>query len=207
MTCFEIATAKEYFYNKDYKKALDIFLKTNNNYEAGLCYLLLKDEKKAKSFWLKEKKSSMACAFGLCILDFIHLKENKNAKFFQTRAFLEVYLNLFLENNLIEWAQNLISCCEYLYMANPETYKFIARSLFANGYFDLAITFCKKSLRLFYSDPEAFLILSQCQYLTGDLAEAIDSINRILNMVDDYYPAIIFRQILLEESEKKRQQN
>ena len=35
--------------------------------------------------------------------------------------------------------------CDTLYQYNPESYKFIARVLFANGYFDVAITFCKKS--------------------------------------------------------------
>ena len=76
--------------------------------------------------------------------------------------------------------------------------------MFSNGYFDLAITFCKKTLDLFYSDPEAFLILSQCQFLKGDLGEALDSINRTLAMVDDYYPAILFQKIIREEIENKR---
>ena len=111
-----------------------------------------------------------------------------------------------MENDLIEWAQNLISSCNTLYQSNPETYKFIARALFSIGYIDVAITFCNKTLRLFYSDPEAFLILSQCYYLKNDLGEALDCVNKVLAMVDDYYPAKIFRRILkkdIEELHKK----
>lgn len=197
-------SAKVFFYNKQYKEALNLFMKENNCYASGLCCLLLKDEKNAKKFWDLNKKNCPACDWGLIVLDFIHLKLDKQPKFFQTRAFLEVYLNLFIENGFIEWSENLIGCCDKLYRSNPESYKFIARALYSNGYFDLAITFCKKSLRLFYADPEAFLILSQCQYLLGDLAEAMDSINRVLSMVDDYYPAILFRGILKEEITKKR---
>ncbi len=199
--------AKQHFYNKEYKKALEIFSKKNKYYEAGLCSLLLKDESSAREFWNKKSKNCPACAWGLCILGYINLKNERNATFFQTRAFLEVYLNLFLENDLIQWAQNLVSCCDVLYRANPEAYKFIARALYANGYFELAITFCKKSLRLFYADPEALLILSQCQYLLKNRPDALDSVNRVLCMVPTYYPAKIFRNILMEEIENEKSGN
>ncbi len=202
-----IDLAKEHFYKKNYKEALNIFLKEKSYYEAGLCSLLLKDEKSAEKYWKMNSKNSRASAWGLCILEYIKLKEPKNKPcFFQTRAFLEVYINLFLENDLIEWAQNLISACDILYRANPESYKFIARALYANGYFDVAIIFCKKSLRLFYADPEAFLILSQCHYLMNNLPEALDCVNRVVDMVDDYYPAIVFRKILKDEIQKRKSQ-
>ncbi len=195
--------AKQHFYKGEYKEALEIFSKKNKYYEAGLCSLLLKDEKKAREYWQQNERRCPACAWGLCVLGYINLKAEKIATFFQTRAFLEVYLNLFLENELIEWSQNLVSSCDILYRSNPEAYKFIARALYANGYFELAITFCQKSLRLFYADPEALLILSQCQYLLKNRPEALDSVNRVLNMVPDYYPAKIFRSILMEEIENK----
>ena len=113
--------------------------------------------------------------------------------------------NLLLENELIEWAQNLIASSDLLHQSNPESYKFIARALFANGYFELAIVFCKRSLKLFYCDPEAFLILSQCHYLLGDLGEALDCINRVNDIIDDYFPAIIFDKILRDEIKKKNE--
>ncbi|MBE7707114.1 MAG: tetratricopeptide repeat protein [Cyanobacteria bacterium SIG27] len=200
----QINKAKEYFNNKQYDKALEIFVSKEENYYAGLCCLLLKDENKAKEFWKKNYKSSRASLWGLIILDLIHLKNPRiKPSFFQTRAYLEIYLNLFIENNYIEWAQNLVSCCDILYQSNPESYKFIARALFANGYFELAITFCKKTLKLFYCDPEALLILSQCYFLLGNLGEALDCVVRINDMVNDYFPSIIFEKILREEIKKK----
>ena len=199
----DLKSANDYFYNKDYKTALKLFLKSENYYGAGLCSLLLCNTKRAKIFW-SINKNCPASKWGLVMLDFIQLKKNKIPTFFQTRAQLEIYLSLFIENNLIEWAQNLISCCDVLFRANPESYKFIARALYANGYFKLAINFCKKSLRYFYSDPEAFLIMSQCQFLLSDIAEALDSINRTLAIVPMYYPAKLFKKILLEEIENKR---
>lgn len=205
MTCL-ISNAKKYFYAKKYQKALELFDLKNDYYSAGLCCLLLKDEEKAKKYWKKSASINPASQWGLNVLDLIHLKKPKHKlSFFQTRAQLEIYLNLFIENKLIEWTQNLISSHEILYNANPESYKFIARALFSNGYIDLAITFCKKTLNLFYSDPEAFLILSQCYFLLGDLGEALDCINKVNSMVSEYYPALLFEKIIREEIDKKYQ--
>lgn len=196
-------SAKDYFYKKEYKKALKIFLENENYYAAGLCSLLLCNTNRARIFF-SINKNCPASKWGLNVLNLIQLKQDRVPSFFQTRAQLEIYLNLFLENNLIEYAQNLVSCCDILFKANPESYKFIARALYANGYFKLAIDFCKKSLRYFYSDPEAFLIMGQCQFLLNDMGEAMDSVNRILSIAPTYYPAKLFRQILLEEIEKRR---
>ena len=199
----QISIAKDYFYKKDYKQAFKIFSAEKDYYSAGLCAFLLKKPESARKYWIKNL-SCPACNWGLCVLDFVQLKTpRKKASFFQTRAFLEVYINLLLDNELIEWAQNLIASCDLLYQANPESYKFVARALFANGYFELAIVFCKRTLKLFYSDPEAFLILSQCYYLMGDLGEALDCVNRVNDIIDDYFPAIIFDKILRDEIKKK----
>ena len=201
----QINIAKDYFYKKDYKQAFKIFSAENDYYSAGLCAFLLKKKESARKYW-KKNLSCPASRWGLCVLDFIELKmPRKKASFFQTRAFLEVYINLLLENELIEWAQNLIASSDLLHQSNPESYKFIARALFANGYFELAIVFCKRSLKLFYCDPEAFLILSQCHYLLGDLGEALDCINRVNDIIDDYFPAIIFDKILRDEIKKKNE--
>ncbi|MBR5303920.1 MAG: hypothetical protein IKU37_03735 [Candidatus Gastranaerophilales bacterium] len=202
----QIKLAKDYFYQRKYKEALEIFDEIQDYYSAGLCSLLLKDKSKAFEYWKKSCSYSPASVWGLAVLDLINLKvPKKNLSFFQTRAQLEIYINLFLENGLIEWTQNIVSMCDILHQANPESYKFIARALYSNGYFDLAITFCKKTLKLYYCDPEAFLILSQCYYLIGNLGEALDCVNRVNAMVDDYFPAIVFRQILKEEIKKKHE--
>lgn len=198
-----INIAKNYFYDKKYSDALEIFDKTGDFYAAGLCALLLKDEKRAKEYWQKSPLSP-AASWGLALLDLINLKRPKNRpSFFQTRAQLEIYINLFIENGLIEWAQNVVSMSDILYCSNPEAYKFIARALYSNGYFDLAITFCKKSLKVFYCDPEALLILSQCYFLLGNTADALDYVNRIFDIADGYFPAVLFKNMLKAEIEKK----
>ena len=204
MTFSKTSQAKDLFYKKQYEKAYELFLEQKDYYACGLCCLLLKNTDLAYQYWQLNKNSSPASQWGLCVLDLIQLKKSSIPTFFQTRAFLEVYLNLFIENNLIEWAENVVSMNELLFKANPESYKFIARALFANGIFDVAIMFCKKSLRVFYADPEAFLILSQCHYLTGDLEEAKDDMARTLAISPTYYPARLFDKVLKDVAQNPK---
>ncbi len=188
--------AKELFYQGDYTKALELFSAENSNYEAGLCALLLNDEENAKIFWTKDKDPDIATKWGLIILNIIHLKIKEHPTFFQVRAFLEVYLNLFIQNKQLSWAENLISACDIFARSNPESYKFIARALFANGYLELSHKFLNESKKLFYCDPESHFIDSQAYFLEGKFEKALESINETLKSASEYYPAIEFKKII-----------
>ena len=65
------------------------------------------------------------------------------------------------------------------------------------------MTFCKKTIKVCYCDPEAFIILAQCNFLLGDLGEALDWVNKTIDMVPQYYPALLLKDILKKEIEKK----
>ena len=188
--------AKELFYNGNYKSALELFSAENLYYEAGLCALLSDDEISAKTFWTKEKNPDIATSWGLIILNIINLKIKERPTFFQVRAFLEVYLNLFIQTRHLSWAENLISACDIFAKSNPETYKFIARALFANSYLELTHKFLNESKKLFYFDPEAHFIDSQAYFIEGKYDKALKSINETLNSASDYNPAIEFKKII-----------
>ena len=114
--------AKELFYQGDYTKALELFSAENSNYEAGLCALLLNDEENAKIFWTKDKDPDIATKWGLIILNVIHLKIKERPTFFQVRAFLEVYLSLFIQTKHLNWEENVISACDIFARANQLSY-------------------------------------------------------------------------------------
>ena len=175
---------------------MELFSAENSNYEAGLCALLLNDEENAKIFWTKDKDPDIATKWGLIILNIIHLKIKEHPTFFQVRAFLEVYLNLFIQNKQLSWAENLISACDIFARSNPESYKFIARALFANGYLELSHKFLNESKKLFYCDPESHFIDSQAYFLEGKFEKALESINETLKSASEYYPAIEFKKII-----------
>ena len=188
--------AKDLFYKGDYAGAFDIVNNENLNYEAGLCALLCGDEYVAKDFWTRDENPDVATKWGLIVLNIIHLKIKEHPTFFQLRAFLEVYISLFIESKNLPWAENLISACDIFARYNPESYKFIARALFANGYLQLAHKFLDESKKLFYFDPEAHFIDSQAYFLEEKYSEALKSINETLKSAKDYYPALEFKKII-----------
>lgn len=196
--------AKELFYKGDYKGALELFKSDDCRYEAGLCTLLLGDEKEAECFWKKDKNPDIATSWGLIVLDLIKLKIKQRPSFFQVRAFLEVYLNLFIVNNHLRWAENIISASDIIVKSNPETYKFIARVLFANGYFNLVEKFIEESKNIFYFDPEAHFIQAQAYYLEKDYKKAYDSIIDTLTAAGEYYPALEFKKLIEEKLKSSR---
>ena len=63
-------SAKEYFYQKKYEPALEIFRIENETYCAGLCSLLLRNEKDALKYW-SMNKDCPASQWGLCVLELI----------------------------------------------------------------------------------------------------------------------------------------
>lgn len=191
--------AKELFYNKDYSHAQQIFTSLNCPYEAGFCAFLEGDEKGAKNLWENSKNKDIATLWGLCVLDLIRLKIRRRPSFFQVRAFLEVYLNLLIENEQYAWAENIISASNFLVECNPEAYKFVARVLFANNYLDLTLRFVELSKDVFPLDPEALYIEAQTHYLKKDYKKAKDAALETLIAVPDYNPAKEF----LKEIENK----
>lgn len=186
--------AKELFYKGNYKSALEIFCELDMNYEAGLCQLLLGDENKARNFWQKDKDPCLATKWGLIFLDLINLKVKNYPTFFQVRAFLEVYINLLIINNHLNWAENILSACDILARSNPEAYKFIARALFANGYLELTHHFINMAKEVFFYDPEAHLIQAQTYYMQEDYKKAKKSLEYTLKSCPEYAPALDFQK-------------
>ena len=184
------ADAKTLFYEKRYNEAFEIFKNSEMLYEAGLCKLLIGDIERAKNIWGSSESRCIATNWGLIVIDLINLKSTKTPCYFQIRGFLEVYLNLFIENSLIEYAENLISAYEIFSRVNFESCKFIARALFAHEYWDLALEFVEKSREVCYPDPEALLIEAQCFHALKKYEKSLKSLEELLRILPDYNPAI-----------------
>lgn len=192
-----INTAKKLFDLKEYKVAGALFEELKMPYETGLCLLLTRQQDAAKKVWQEVKDPCTATKWGLIVLDLINLRHNSNLKFFQTRAFLEVYLNLFIQNNLIDYAENLISACKIFAQKNYESHKFIARVLFANNYIDQSLDFIQKSRNICYPDPEGILIEAQCYFKKKMFVQSLNSLKELFQFVPDYLPALALKNEIL----------
>ncbi len=185
----EISFAKFCFENKHYENAKELFLNNNMLYEAGFSSLLNGNINSAKLIWKEIKDPGLATEWGLIILDVIENKPyTKSPKYFQTRAFLEVYLNLFLENEYFDWADNIINAYKFFTRSNNETPKFIARVLSSFGYNELVHEFCALAKRVCYYDPEAHFIDAETYLNEENYKSAYDAVIEGIKVAPNYYP-------------------
>lgn len=193
----DIDFARLCFENKQYDKAKEIFLNSDMLYEAGFSALLGGNIQSARLIWTESKDPCLATDWGLIILDLLEKKPRiKAPKYFQTRAFLEVYLNLFIENELYDWADEIINAYKFFGRANSETPKFLARVLYCFGYFRMVREFSNLSKKICYFDPEIHYIEAETALVEGDFAGAKKSIYEILKFAPEYYPAKKLQKII-----------
>lgn len=185
----EIEFAKFCFENKHYDKAKELFLNNDMLYEAGFSSLLTGNSNSAKLIWKEIKDPCLATDWGLIILDIIEGKPyTKAPKYFQTRAFLETYINLFLENELYDWTDNIINAYKFFTRSNNEVPKFIARVLSVWGYWELVYEFSALAKRICYYDPEIHFIEAESYLIEGNYKLAYKSVIEGIKIAPNYYP-------------------
>lgn len=196
----KLEQALELFYKKEYAPAKVLFTELKETYEAGLCALLLQDLRGARSFFEIKKEFCPASEFGLCVLDIIEDKKASPVKFFQVRSFLEIFLNLLIENNLFDWAQKLINNYEFFTNANLEAPKFIARVLNANNYNKTVHNFSQIAKSVCFYDAEIYYIDAELYIKEKNYEEAKKNIETCLNFAPEYYPILKLKEKLEQAS-------
>ncbi len=197
MKNIDIDFAKFCFENKHYDKAKEIFLNNDMLYEAGFSALLAGNLNSARLIWKEVKDPCLATGWGLIILDVIENKPfTKSPGYFQTRAFYEVYLNLFIENKLYDWADNMIDAYKFFTRSNSEVPKFIARILAFWGYSSLVHEFAEISKKICYFDPEIHFIEAEMYLAEEKYNQAYDAVKETLKVSPGYFPAAKMKEMI-----------
>ena len=197
MKNIDIDFAKFCFENKHYDKAKEIFLNNDMLYEAGFSALLAGNLNSARLIWKEVKDPCLATGWGLIILDVIENKPfTKSPGYFQTRAFYEVYLNLFIENKLYDWADNMIDAYKFFTRSNSEVPKFIARILAFWGYSSLVHEFAELSKKICYFDPEIHFIEAEMYLAEEKYNQAYDAVKETLKVSPGYFPAAKMKEMI-----------
>ena len=197
MKNIDIDFAKFCFENKHYDKAKEIFLNNDMLYEAGFSALLAGNLNSARLIWKEVKDPCLATGWGLIILDVIENKPfTKSPGYFQTRAFYEVYLNLFIENKLYDWADNMIDAYKFFTRSNSEVPKFIARILAFWGYSSLVHEFAEISKKICYFDPEIHFIEAEMYKKKKKYNQAYDAVKETLKVSPGYFPAAKMKEMI-----------
>ena len=132
---------------------------------------------------------SSAVKWGNCLINLINLNLEYFPSFIQIRNHLECDLGYLIQANRIEYAESLIKSEEILASINPETYKFIGKALFNNGFANLSINYFMKSQSIMPNDPETYYHLGRYSHLAGSYTEARQMLEHCIAINRHYYPA------------------
>ena len=118
--------------------------------------------------------------------------------YFLIRNFLEIDLDFLIKNEKIEYTEQLLGALDYFVKINQETYKFAARAMYANKLYSASLMYMEKSKFVNYHDPELHFMLTRYYYDVHDYKQAYFYINECLNLLPDYYPALIMKEKIEE---------
>ena len=190
-------SAVSFFENRDYANAFELFEKLGMTYESGYCKLMSANLHEAERIWESCDIDSPALKWGLAFIKLIEMDIPNGITFFQVRNFLERDLDLLIENNHFQYAQNVISASDILTECNCETPKFIGRVLLNNGYMEQAVYYLNKAKNICYTDPETQFLLAQYYAFKEDTQTAVSVLKNSLKITPNYYPAKALLQELL----------
>lgn len=181
--------AKNKFLSCDYSSAEKFFNENSYALELGYCKLLAGDVQSAKIIFKSLSNEDLRANWAEKLIQFINGYVMQIPSYFQIRNFLEIDLNLLIQARKPEYVENIINGADLFYSVNPESYKFIARVMIFNEFYDVAFHFLKKAKDKFYYDPELHLMLANCYIKYGEKNQAKKSINNCLKILPDYFPA------------------
>lgn len=190
----KLKKAYEHFYRHEYKNAKEIFTENGYLYEAGVSALLLNECDIARKYFEEKEADCKASSFALSILNLIENREFKIPTFFQTRAFLEIYINLFIETGHYDWAQKIITNSSIFQKSNFEVPKFIARVLNANNYNNAVHDFCRAGKEACFYDAEVHYIDAYVYALEKNYEKAMECINECLSFAPEYFPMLSLKK-------------
>lgn len=181
--------AKNKFLSCDFKSAEHFFNENNYPLELGYCKLLSGDVQSAKTIFKSISSQDLRANWAEKLIQFIDGYVMYVPSYFQIRNFLEIDLNMLIKAGRPLYVENIINGADLFFSVNPESYKFIARVMMFNEFYDVAFHFLKKAKDKFFYDPELHLMLANCYLKFGEKNKAKKSLGNCLRILPNYFPA------------------
>lgn len=134
--------------------------------------------------------------WGLVLLDILKGFVVNQPTFFQIRNFLEIDLDFLIKNKKNEYVERILSSLDYLATINHEVYKYVARVMLENKYYNAAYEYLNKSKEIFYNDPELHFLYAKYFIKNNNKKTATFHLDECLTILNDYYPAILLKENL-----------
>lgn len=177
----------------DYK---DFFKENGNILEYGYCLILEGQLDKAEQ--VLRTIDSIRADWAVKLIPFMKGHVENLPTYFQIRNFLEIDINLLLLAKQTDSISYILGGADILYSVNCETYKYIARVMMNNGFYDIAKNYLKEARSNTYNDPELHFMYCQYYIKNGEFDKALQSIQECLKVLPEYYPAIKIKEALLK---------
>ena len=124
---------------------------------------------------------------------------DKYPTYFQIRNFYEIDLDFLLKNEKIGYVEQLLGALEIFSSINQEVYKYAARVMYENKLYSAALKYINKSYKIYYNDAELHFMLAKYYLRVNDFEHADFYINECLNLIPEYYPALVLKRQIEEQ--------
>lgn len=152
---------------------------------------LIKDDLKAAARRFKSvAQYGPRAKWGLFLTQLLQGGCDKNPTYFQVRNFLEIDLQFLIDNKKGEYVEKILGYADFFFTVNPESYKFLARVMSANKFYDPARFFIERARQRLYNDPELHFIIAQTEMALGNKDAASKALSDCLEILPGYHPAV-----------------
>lgn len=171
-----------------YDEAIRLYLPLHDWYQAGYCELLKGNLAGARHYWMKlgpiRQNHWAVTLFGLATRQLVSCPTP-----FQIRNHLECDISALIQAGQFEMVENVLSHAEFLAQVNPESYKFLGRSLMHAGWGDRAEGLLFLGQKILPNDPEIYYHLGQFCFARQRYADCRLLLNQCLLISATYTPA------------------
>lgn len=171
------------------KDAFNIFKNSGFIFGQAYCYFLSGNLNQAKILLNLIKDSYSAVKWLICLISIIEDKKLEPTTYFQIRNFYEQDLEMLFLYNRQDFIKKVIEKNSYLENYNKEIYKYSARVLKNNKQNENALKLLKKSLDIFYKDPETHYLLGEIYEELKDYDSAKKEYIKANEATGEYLPA------------------
>ncbi len=170
-------------------EAFAYFNKSQNIFGCAYCKFLSGNLKEAAVLLNLINNSSSAVNWLLCLINVLENKYEVHPTYFQIRNFYEQDLSMLFFYNKKSYIEKIIKENSYFERYNREIYKYSARVLLNNNNIIAAEIYLKKSLNIFYKDPETHYMLGELYLTRNEIQKAKQEFMKSEEVNGGYAPA------------------
>jgi len=190
-------TAKENFLASRFDGCQKFFVENGCILELAYYEILAENLQEAKKLFELVKDKDIRAQWGVYLVSMLEINVTTYPSYFELRNFLEIDLNILIQNCKGQYVQNILGYADFMSKINPEVYKFIGRVFYKNGFQKEGMVLFERAKDTFYNDPELHFLIATAYLDAGDKTKALHYAKTCQKVLPDYYPAVTLEKQLI----------